>query len=89
MPRRKLQVLQSKCLPIATGAPWYISNRLIHEDLEVPFFADHIRALTESFDSKLAEAGNPLVRQLVRYLTEVWPKSPEVQARGGDSQQTS
>jgi hypothetical protein len=67
---RKLQVLQSKCLRIATGAPWYMSNRQIHEDLGVPFFTDHIRALTDSFDSKLADAGNPLVRQLGRYLIE-------------------
>jgi hypothetical protein len=76
---RKLQVLQSKCLRIATGALWYMSSRQIHEDLGVPFFADHIRALTDSFDSKLADAGNPLVRQLGRYLTEGWPKSPEAQ----------
>jgi hypothetical protein len=67
---RKLQVIQSKCLRAATGAPWYISNRQIHEDLGVPFFADHIISLTESFDSKLAGAGNPLVRQLGRYLAE-------------------
>ena len=65
---RRLQVLQSKCLRLATGAPWYVSNRQIHEDLGVPLFADHIRALTASFDSKLADAGNPLVRQLGRYL---------------------
>jgi hypothetical protein len=65
---RKLQVLQSKCLGIATNAPWYVSNRQIHENLGIPFFADHIRALTESFDSKLADAGNPLVRQLGRHL---------------------
>jgi hypothetical protein len=48
---------------------------------------DHIRSLTESFDSKLAGAGNPLVRQLGRYLTEGRPKSPEAQAKGGDGQQ--
>jgi len=30
---------------------------------------DHLRALTESFDSKLADVGNPLVRQLGRYLS--------------------
>ena len=47
---RKLQVIQSKCLRIATGAPWYISNVQIHEDLGVPFFAEHIKALTESYD---------------------------------------
>ena len=45
-----------------------ISSRQIHEDLGVPLFADHIRALTASFDSKLADAGNPLERQLGRYL---------------------
>jgi hypothetical protein len=65
---RKLQVLQSKCLHIVTNAPWYVSNRQIHENLGIPFFADYIRAPTESFDSKLADAGNPLVRQLGRYL---------------------
>jgi hypothetical protein len=65
---RKLQVLQSKCLRTEINAPWYVSTRQIHEDLEIPFFADHIRALTESFDSKLADAGNPLVRQLGRHL---------------------
>jgi hypothetical protein len=65
---RKLQVLQSKCLHTATNEPWYVSNRQSHEDFGIPFFADHIRALTESFDSKLADAGNPLFRQLGRHL---------------------
>ena len=86
---RKLQVIQSKCLRAATGAPWYISNRQIHEDLGVPFFADHIRSLTESIDSTLAGAGKPLVRQLGRYMTEGWPKSPEAQVKGGDGQEGS
>jgi hypothetical protein len=36
-----------------------VRNRQIHEDLGVPLFADHIRALTESFDSKSADVGNP------------------------------
>jgi len=56
---RRLQVLQSKCLRLTTGAPWYVSSRQIHEDLGVPLFPDHIRALTESFDSKLTDVGNP------------------------------
>jgi hypothetical protein len=56
---RRLQVLQSKCLRLATGAPWYVSNRQIHKDLGVPLFADHIRALTASLDSKLADVRNP------------------------------
>jgi 4-amino-4-deoxy-L-arabinose transferase-like glycosyltransferase len=65
---RRLQVLQSKCLCLATRAPWYVSNRQIHEDLGIPLFVDHIRDLTARFDSKLADVGNPLVRQLGRYL---------------------
>ena len=64
----KLQVIQSKCLRIATGAPWYISNVQIHEDLGVPFFAEHIRALNDSYVSKLVGMGNPLVQQFGRYL---------------------
>jgi len=64
-----VEVLQSKCLHLATGAPWYVSNRQIHEDLGVPLFADHIRALTESLESRLADVGNPLVWHLSRYLS--------------------
>jgi hypothetical protein len=32
---QRLQMLQSKCLCLATGAPWYISNMQIHADLGV------------------------------------------------------
>jgi hypothetical protein len=65
---KQLQALQSECLRIAIGAPWYISSRQIHEDLGVPFFEEHTRALTESYGSKLAGVGKPVVRQLGRYL---------------------
>jgi hypothetical protein len=56
---RRVQVLQSKCLRFVTGASWYLSNRQIHEDLVVPLFAGYITALTESFDSKLADVRIP------------------------------
>ena len=65
---RRLQMLKSKCLCLATGALWYVSNRQIHEDLGVLLFDDHIRVLTEYFDSKLADVGNPLVLLIGRYL---------------------
>jgi len=42
----------------------------MHEDVGVVLFAYNIRALTESFDSKLADVGNPLVRQLGKYLIQ-------------------
>jgi hypothetical protein len=65
---RRLQLLKSKCLRLVIVAPWYVSNRQIHDDLGVPLFADHIGGLTASFNSMLADAGNPVVRQLGRYL---------------------
>ena len=45
-----------------------VRNRQIHEDLGVPLFTDRIRALTASFDSRLADVGKPLVLQLGRYF---------------------
>jgi hypothetical protein len=65
---KELQVVQSKCLRIATNAPWYIGNKQIYDDLGVPYFSDHIRSLTKRFHSKLADVGNPLVGQLGRPL---------------------
>jgi hypothetical protein len=65
---KQLQALHSKCLRTATGAPWCISSRHIHENLGVPFFEENTRALTESYDSKFSGVGNPLVRQLGIYL---------------------
>jgi len=75
-------VLQSMCLYLAIGAPWYVSKRQLHEDLSVPFFADHIRALTESFDSKLAEVWNPPVRNSAdTYADRGLTPSPDAKPR--------
>jgi len=51
-------MMQSKCLRLPTVAPKCVSSRQIHVDLGVPLFVDHIRALTGSFDSNLADVGN-------------------------------
>jgi hypothetical protein len=52
----------------ATAAFWHVGNRKIDEDLRAPFFVEHIRTLTETFESSLTDAGKPLFRQLGRYL---------------------
>jgi len=36
-----------------------VRDRQIHENLGVPLFDDYIRALTASFESKLADVGAP------------------------------
>ena len=83
-------MLQSKCLRLDTVSPWYVSNKQTHGDLGVPLFAEHIRALTESLDSKLADVGKPLVRQLGRYLRRRGlAPAPDAKAKGGRGKQAS
>jgi hypothetical protein len=63
---RKLQVLKSKCLRLATIAPWYVTGRYTRiwvfrclQTTSEPW----LRALT-----RLADVGKPLLRQLGRYF---------------------
>ena len=65
---KRHQHVQSKCLRIIAGEPWYVSDLQLHEDMEVPYIAEHIKNLAQSFDSKIPGAENLLVRQLGRYL---------------------
>jgi hypothetical protein len=37
------QTFQSKTLRDITGAPWYVSNKTIHEDLNIPLITDVIK----------------------------------------------
>jgi len=66
-------ILEVTGVTIQVSSPHYccplVRNSQIHEDLGVPLFANHIRALTESFDSRLADVGNPLVQKLGSYLS--------------------
>lgn len=56
MMTRLLPVMSiSRCLLITRKEGCYVTNRLIDEDLEVPFFGDHSTALTESLGSNLIQ----------------------------------
>jgi hypothetical protein len=58
---RKLECHNPKCLRVPTNAPRFVSDGQIQEDLWIPFYAEIIRALTESLDEMSADAGNSLV----------------------------
>jgi hypothetical protein len=88
-PRPEAAGVQSKCLRLVDGDTWYQSNRQIHEDLGVPLFAGHVRSLTASFDSKLADSGNPRFRQLCRYADRGFTPSIDAKAESGGGQQAS
>jgi hypothetical protein len=57
--RRDDDDVNSKCLRLAMRATCCVRKQQIQEDLAVLFFADHISALKESCDPKLAGAGPP------------------------------
>ena len=61
-------MLQSKRLRLLRSPPGVLVGQ-IHKDLCVPLFAYHCGAVTASFDSKLADMGNPQVWKLGRYLS--------------------
>jgi len=52
-------------LPMQLGA---VVTSKIREDLRETLFTDHTRSPSKRYVSKLVDAGNPLVRQLGRYL---------------------
>ena len=73
-------MLQSHILRTDMNGTWHKSNEQIDEDLTAPFSADRVKSTSESFDSTLTGAGNPLVRQLGGYyagrqMKEVAPRS--------------
>ena len=57
----------AKCLPHATGAPWYVSSMQIHEDLGFPCMPTTSEPIA-SLDSKIADVENPLLWHLSRYF---------------------
>ena len=57
----KIQSFQSKFLRIITGAPFYVSNATLHNDLNIPFVADYTKTLYAAFFGKLHHHPNPKV----------------------------
>jgi len=45
---RRLQVLKIQVPSHWYGAPWYVSNKQIHEELGVPLFSDRIKIVSVS-----------------------------------------
>lgn len=63
----KLQRRQSKILRIITGAPWYIRNANIHEDLNMPTVEEEVKTYCRCYVSKLYDHPNILARELLNF----------------------
>jgi hypothetical protein len=77
------QHVQSKVLRTIVNAPFYVPNRVLHKDLNVPLFAGLASTRYKSFHSSFHLPDNPLVQalssitlsqNLPRRLIRNWPR---------------
>lgn len=64
-----LQRFQSKLLRIIVDAPWFVSNDIIHRDLQVPTIREEIRDSSARYHSRLTIHPNELVNKLLTTTT--------------------
>jgi hypothetical protein len=74
----KMQRSQSKTLRMITNAPWYMTNKTVHDDLKVPFIKDVIQEKSINHHDKLGNHNNPILQPLLeqqqrRRLKKLWP----------------
>ncbi|KAL1123050.1 hypothetical protein AAG570_002138 [Ranatra chinensis] len=79
----KIQSFQSKTLRTILDAPWYVSNRTIHSDLNIPTVYKVAQTRFRSFHTNLEAHPNPLISALSshthplnppRRLKRRWPR---------------
>jgi len=59
-----IQRFQNKYLRIIVNAPWYVTNDILHHDLNVPYVRDEIKKLSQRYVDRLEEHFNTLAIDL-------------------------
>jgi hypothetical protein len=65
----RMQLLQNKVLRRAVGAPWYVRNQRLHEDLKIPSQTEFTAKAARNFYSSLAAHPNPVLAEVWNYDT--------------------
>ena len=80
---KRIQSFQSKVLRTIVNAPFYVTNKTLHHDLNIPFILDLIPAKFSKFHQNLSHHPNPVVQSLsstthpynpLRRLKRQWPR---------------
>ncbi|BES99548.1 Reverse transcriptase (RNA-dependent DNA polymerase) [Nesidiocoris tenuis] len=61
---KRVQTLQNRVLRIITGAPWYIRNKNLHRDLDVPEVSEVLRETCCKHQSTIMAHPNDLLRSI-------------------------
>ncbi|KAL1460251.1 hypothetical protein WDU94_012177 [Cyamophila willieti] len=64
-----IQRFQSKTLRKMLGAPYYVSNKTIHEDLKIPFVREEIKDRPKNYRKRIPNHLNELIRELEKPIT--------------------
>jgi hypothetical protein len=73
-----LEYFQSKVLRLIVDAPWYISNSVICNDLQIPTVKEEISRLSSHYNGRISVHPNELIVSLTeppiqRRLCRYWP----------------
>jgi len=74
-----IQRFQSKILRTVVNAPWYVSNRLLHNDLHIPSITDEIQRVVTKHNDKTHSHASDLIEHLYNNgptdsrLRRTWP----------------
>jgi hypothetical protein len=63
-----------------SGAPWYVSNQTVHEDLKIPLIQNMINNNINKYKNRISVHENQLIKDLYtqtlqeRILERIWPE---------------
>jgi hypothetical protein len=63
-----------------SGAPWYVSNQTLHEDLKIPLIQDMIKSSINKYKNRTSMNKNQLFKDFFtqtaeeRRLKKIWPE---------------
>lgn len=63
----QLQIVQNKTLRICTNAPWFVSNKQIHQDLEMKYIEEIAEERRQKFFKTAELHENPLISDTLNY----------------------
>lgn len=66
-----LQRYQSKTLRCIVNAPWYVTNKQIHQDLKIPYIKDEINRFSLRYIDRLSNHCNAFAISLLDETEEV------------------
>jgi hypothetical protein len=53
-----------------SGAPWYVSNQTLHEDLTIPLIQDMIKSTINTYKNRTSVNENQLIKDLFTQTLE-------------------